>query len=116
FPPGEVLHLVREDNPRDGGVVLDRYFPGITLHLVGDGTDHDQPDRPVVLSGRQNDCWAATRLLVAPLRVEIQPDHVASPRDVAALAHSASLPTGGPVSMAAWMFSRVTPAISPLNV
>jgi hypothetical protein len=60
----------------------------------------------VVRPGCQDQCWSASTLLMAGLRVERQPDKIASIRDVAAGYHT-SFPSLPPQSLSSWRFFGV---------
>src|SRR5262249_6478823 len=114
----QALEVVRQDRSGDLQPVGYIDFVGVALPPSGDRTEQRQADKPVVRSRRKHQGRSAAGLLVAGLRVEIQPNGVSAVRGVigfsgrlfrGAAGYHASPPTGGPVLTSPWRFASVIP-------
>lgn len=76
--PVEALGLVREDHAAHRELCRDRNFEWISLLLGCDRTNESESDFRVIRTRREDDGGTTPSLLLASLRIELQPDRIAA--------------------------------------
>ena len=97
-PPVDTFQLVGENHTADFRPRGKLDFKRIILDLAGNGAQNRETSSFIVGSRGEHNRRAAPRLFMAYLRYEINPDNVASIRDVVSCYHC-SIPTGFPQSV-----------------
>ena len=104
--PVQILDVVGQDDACDSAVVGQSHLERIAFRVTRDRAGNRKAGFRVIRARGQDQCWSATTLLVASLRVEREPDKIARIRDVAAGYHT-SFPRLPPQSRWSWRFFGV---------
>ena len=86
--PIDILDVICQDDARDRGATWQCNLEGVTLHLTCDRTGNSEASPGVVGARRQDQRWPTAALLMSGLRIERQPNQIASVRDVGARYHT----------------------------
>src|SRR5213595_3489571 len=98
-PPVEALGLIRKHHTLYRKPNGKHHLERIAFDLTSDRTQNREPDLLVICAWRDDQGRTPSRLLVACLRREVDPNDVAAVGTVSAQTHHNSFPTGGPVSI-----------------
>jgi len=104
--PIHVLHVVRKNDACYLAVMGKSHFEGITFRVTSDRACDGEARLCVVRTRREDQSRSTPPLLMSGLRVERQPDEIASIGNVAASYHTSS-PSGPPQSLSSWRFFGV---------
>ena len=113
--PIQILHMISEYYTQNWQTSGQWHFERVALLLIRDGADDGQSCLAVVNSRGENEGRTAACLLMACLRMKINPDHIACLWNIFANYH-VSRPTAPPQPVSSCLFSGVIPATNSVNV